>query len=139
MKRRASNLISRGGKRGGLSLIELMVTLVLLSIGLVGVSSMFVVGFRTQRHAHFASVGADVASRKIEAMKAAGYNSIDSALFPGTEAVSELPSGQASISFEPYPDSESSNQYLVNVIVVWGGGTGIGGRVALSTVISSHS
>jgi len=100
---------------------------------------MFVLGFRTQRHAHFASVGADVASRKIEEMKAAGYNNIDSVRFPGTIPVPELPSGQTSISFEPYPESDSSNQYLVNVIVVWGGGTGIGGRVALSTVISSHS
>ncbi len=124
--------------RAGLSLIELMVTVSLLAIGLVGVSSMFVVGYRTQVHAHFASVAADLAAKKIEEMKSAGFNGIDGTSFPPTFTATDLPSGQGTITYAPYPDSGSQNQYLVQVVVTWAGGQGIEGRVALSTVISNH-
>lgn len=138
MKRYTGRRPGRCAGKRGLTLIELMMTLVLLSIGLVGVSSMFVLGFRTQRHAHFASVAGDMASRKIEEMKAAGYNGIDVELFPAEFAVTELPGGQGAVSWEPYPANDSTNQYLVHVVIAWGGGTGIGGRAVLSTVISKH-
>ena len=125
--------------RRGVSLIELMVTIILLGIGLVGVSSMFVVGYRTQHHAHFASVATDIGARKVEQMKATGFNGIDSLSFPPEFTVSEIPSGSGSITYAPYPDPSSTNQYLVQVVVNWGGGPGVAGRVVLSSVISNHS
>jgi type II secretory pathway pseudopilin PulG len=118
-------------------LIELMVTVTLLAIGLVGVSSMFIVGYRTQVHAHFASVATDVAAKKIEEMKSAGFNGIDQTSFPPTFAVTDLPSGQGTTTFAPYPETDSHNQYLVQVVLTWGGGRGVEGRVRLSTVISN--
>jgi prepilin-type N-terminal cleavage/methylation domain-containing protein len=127
------------GGRKGISLIELMVTIVLLGIGLVGVSSMFVVGYRTQLHAHFASVATDLAARKLEQMKSAGYNGISETTFAPEFAVPELPSGSGTIAYAPYPESTSTNQYLVQVVVTWGGGPGAAGRVVLSSVISNHS
>lgn len=125
--------------RRGVSLIELMVTIILLGIGLVGVSSMFVVGYRTQLHAHFASVATDIGARKVEQMKASGFNGIHGLSFPPEFAVSEIPSGNGSITYAPYPDPSSENQYLVQVVVSWGGGPGVAGRVVLSSVISNHS
>ena len=125
--------------RAGVSLIELMVTISLLAIGLVGVSSMFIVGYKTQLHAHFASVATDIASKKMEEMKSAGFNAINGTLFAPAFAVAELPTGQGTTTFEPYPDATSANQYLVQVVVTWGGGNGVAGRVRLSTVISNHS
>lgn len=125
-----------GGR--GLTLIELMVTITLLAIGLVGVASMFIYGYRTQVHAHFASVAADLAAKKIERMKAAGFNGIDSTLFPSSFDVPELPSGQGTLSFVPHPNQDSENQYLVTVTINWGGGNGIEGRVVLQTIISNH-
>jgi prepilin-type N-terminal cleavage/methylation domain-containing protein len=125
--------------RRGVSLIEMMVTIILLGIGLVGVSSMFVVGYRTQLHAHFASVATDVGARKIEQMKSAGFNGIDGITFPPSFDVSEIPSGNGSVTYAPYPDPSSTNQYLVQVVVTWGGGPGIAGRVVLSSVVSNHS
>jgi prepilin-type N-terminal cleavage/methylation domain-containing protein len=126
-------------RRAGLSLIELMVTIALLAIGLVGVSSMFIVGYKTQLHAHFASVATDIASKKVEEMKSAGFNGINTMLFPPTFTAAELPSGSGTTTFAPYPDADSPNQYLVQVVVTWGGGNGVAGRVRLSTVISNHS
>jgi len=125
--------------RRGLSLIELMVTITLMAVGLVGVASMFIVGYRTQVHAHFASVATDTAAKKIEEMKSAGYNSINATNFPPTFTVSGLPTGQGTIAFQPYPDAGSTNQYLVQVVVTWAGGQGVAGRLRLSTVISNHS
>ena len=127
----------RSGRRG-LSLIELMVTVVLLGIGLTGVSSMFIVGYRTQLHAHFTSVASDMADKKMERMKSAGFNGISDTSFPPTFTVSELPSGQGAIAFGPYPETTSTNQCLVTVTVTWGGGNGVAGRTVLATVISSH-
>jgi Tfp pilus assembly protein PilV len=121
-----------------MGLIELMVTCVLLAIGLVGVSSMFIVGYRTQVHAHFASVATDTAGRKLEEMKSAGFNGINETAFASTFTVTGVPSGQGAITYAPYPDTGSENQYLVQVTVTWGGGPGIEGRTTLSTVISNH-
>jgi Tfp pilus assembly protein PilV len=121
-----------------LTLIELMVTVVLLAIGLVGVASMFLHGYRTQVNAHFASVAADEAAKKLERMKAAGFNGISSTLFAPTFTVAELPAGAGTIEFSPYPEVDSTNQYRVRVTITWGGGPGISGRVALNSVISNH-
>jgi len=115
-----------------------MVTVVLLAVGLVGVSSMFIVGYRTQLHAHFASVASDMAAKKLERMKSAGFNAINATNFPPTFAVAELPSGQGTVAFAPFPETTSTGQYLVTVTVSWGGGTGVAGRTVISTVISRH-
>jgi prepilin-type N-terminal cleavage/methylation domain-containing protein len=124
--------------RTGVTLIELMVTIVLLAVGLVGVSSMFIVGYRNQTHAHFASVASDIANRKVERLRSAGYNAINNTNFPSPFAVPELPSGQGTITWEPYPDPTSSNQLVATITVNWGGGNGIEGAVALCAVISNH-
>jgi len=115
-----------------------MVTITLLAIGLVGVASMFVCGYRTQLNAHFTSVASDLAAKKIERMMAAGFNQINTTNFPPTFAVPELPSGAGTIAFEPYPDPSSTNQYRVDVTVSWGGGTGVAGRAVISSIISNH-
>ncbi len=139
MKRPSSPVRPLSRSRAGLTLIELMVTITLMAIGLVGVASMFIVGYRTQVQAHFASVATDTAAKRIEEMKSAGFNGIDATSFPPTFALSELPSGQGTITYTPYPESDSTNQYLVQVTVTWAGGQAIAGRVRLSTVISNHS
>jgi len=131
-------LARRRPVRRGVTLIELMVTIVLLGVGLVGVSSMFIVGYKNQTHAHFTSVAADVANRKVERLRSAGLNSIDNVTFPSPFAVPELPSGQGTIIWEPYPDPTSSNQLLATVSITWGGGKGIEGRVDVCAVVSNH-
>jgi hypothetical protein len=115
-----------------------MVTISLLAIGLVGVSSMFIVGYRTQLHAHYASVGGDTAAKKIERMRAAGFNGVNATNFPPSFAVTELPNGQGAISIQPYPETSSTNQALVTVTVSWAGGRGVEGRVQLQSVMSNH-
>jgi len=127
------------GRRSGLSLVELMVTLCVLSIGLVGVASMFVVSYRTQVQAHFASVATDIASAKIEEMQALGYNGIDEETCPPTFLVAELPSASGTLTYAPYPEKTSTNQYMLVVTVEWGGGARIAGRVSIPTVVSNHS
>ncbi len=128
----------RRPRRRGVTLIELMVTITLLGVGLVGVSSMFIVGYRNQTHAHFTQVAADIANRKVERLRSAGFNSINDVNFPSPFAVPELPSAQGTISWEPYPDPTSANQLLATVSITWGGGNGIEGRVDVCAVVSNH-
>ncbi|MGQ9729806.1 MAG: type IV pilus modification PilV family protein [Candidatus Zipacnadales bacterium] len=123
----------------GLTLIELMVTISLLGIGLIGVASMFVYGYRTQLQAHFASVATDIAAKKLERVRAVGFNGISTENFPPTFAVAELPSGSGTLSFEPYPNASAANQYLVTVVIEWGGGPGVAGNVTLVSLVSNHS
>jgi len=120
-------------------LIELVVTMVILSVGLVGVASTFVVAYKTQVRAHFASVATDIACSKLEEMKAAGYNGIDAESFPPQFLVPELPSGGGTIAYTPYPNADSPNQYQITVTVSWGGGSPIAGSVSLPLVLSNHS
>jgi type II secretory pathway pseudopilin PulG len=111
----------------------------ILGVGLVGVASMFTTSYKTQVQAHFAQVATDTAVTRIEEMKAAGYNGINAETFPATFEVPELPQGAGTITYQPYPDATSSNQYLIQIAVSWGGGPGIAGRVSLPLVLSNHS
>jgi type II secretory pathway pseudopilin PulG len=124
--------------RRGLSLIELLVTITVLAIGLIGVAAMFAASYKTQVQAHFASVATDTAATRIEEYKAAGYNAIGDDAFPRAFAVNGLPQGTGVASYRPYPDANSTNQYLIEVTVSWGGGPGIAGSVSLPLVLSNH-
>jgi prepilin-type N-terminal cleavage/methylation domain-containing protein len=129
---------SRLSGRSGVTLVELLVTMTILAIGLVGVASMFIVAYQSQIQAHYASVATDAAAAKIEEMKAAGFGDINATTFPPTFTVAGLPSGQGTCSFQPYPNSTSTDQYAINVTVAWEGGPRIAGRVSLPLVLSKH-
>ncbi|MBM3475585.1 MAG: prepilin-type N-terminal cleavage/methylation domain-containing protein [Armatimonadetes bacterium] len=140
MRLRRLGVAGRGfPRRSGLSLVELLVTMTILGVGLVGVASMFTTSYKTQVQAHFAQVATDTVVTRIEEMKAAGYNGIGVEAFPATFEVPELPQGAGTISYQPYPNATSPNQYLIQITVSWGGGRGIAGRVSLPLVLSNHS
>ena len=122
----------------GFSLIELLVTIVILSIGLFGVASMFLYGMTSQQYAQYSVIATDAADQKLEQMRSAGYNSITADNFPSPFPVEGLPQGEGIVSWEPYPDAGSVNQYKISVEVSWGGGRRVGGRVLHETVVSNR-
>lgn len=125
-------------QRDGFSLIELLVTIVVLAIGLFGVTTMFLYGMSSRQYSQYSVIGTDAADQKLEQMRSAGYNAISSANFPSPFPVEGLPEGEGVVTWEPYPDAASNNQYKVTVEVSWRGGRRVSGRVVHETVISNR-
>jgi type II secretory pathway pseudopilin PulG len=138
MRSARRGLVGKGPKTGA-TLVELLVTIVIVAIGLVGLSSAFMVAYQTQRQAQHVTKATAVASGMLEEMTAVGFHGIDDEAFPPTFEVEGLPLATGTVAFEPYPDSDSVNQYLVTVTIAWGGGPGYAGQISMPTVICNHS
>jgi prepilin-type N-terminal cleavage/methylation domain-containing protein len=124
--------------RRGLSLIELMVTIVILAIGLVAVSTMFVFGYQSQLNAHYQILATAEANRILEQMRSAGYNHIDSTTFPSPFTVTSVPQGTGDITIAPFPAPTSPNMYKITVRVNWAGGRNVQGATRVTTLISNR-
>jgi prepilin-type N-terminal cleavage/methylation domain-containing protein len=63
--------------QGGFSLIELMVSLVLLGLGILTVANMFPLGSRMQLHDRLRTSAADLAQQKMEQLRMKGWSDAD--------------------------------------------------------------
>lgn len=130
--------MARLRRRGGFSLIEMMVTIILVAIGLAGVISMFLHGYQSQLNAHYMIIATAVAAEKLDEMRSAGFNGLDPATFPSPFAVTELPQGMGTITIEPFPDPTTDNMVRIEVRVEWEGGRGIQGNTRVATLLALH-
>ena len=115
-----------------------MVTIVLIAIGIVGVLTMFLCGYQSQLNAHYSMLATAAATEKLEEMRSAGYNGINSVTFPSPFAVPDVPSGVGTISWAPYPDATSTSMYRITVQVQWEGGRNIQGNTYVSSLVALH-
>lgn len=130
--------LRRLNARRGLSLIELMVTLVILAIGLVGVSTMFLYGYQSQLNAHYQILATAEANRILEEMRSVGYNHINTTNFPTPFSVDTIPRGVGEIVIAPYPLATTQNMYKVDIRISWYGGRNIRGATRLTTLIANR-
>jgi prepilin-type N-terminal cleavage/methylation domain-containing protein len=144
----------------GLTLIELLVTAVLLGIGLVGVAGMFTAGVVSSTKASNITVAAHRANLEIERVRDAGYLGAvaDVAHFPSptytvvsshraTFTVPELRNGSGYIDI--YPDSAAQltnpatglpyeNLKRLRIVISWGGGHHVAGNYTVVTLIANR-
>ncbi len=121
-----------GGR--GMSLVELMVSLVLIGIGLVGVVSMYSYTATTREYARNASLASAEAQGIVERVQAMPYADIK--VDPAPYDVSfllpdELGEGSASLLIEQY----ALDLKRVTVTVEWRPGKVTGGRIRMTTLI----
>ncbi len=124
--------------QAGFSLIELIVTIVILAIGIVGVLTMFLCAYQSQLNAHYTMLATAAAVEKLEEMRSAGYNGINSVTFASPFALPDLPGGVGTIAYTPFPEATSDNLYRITVQVQWQGGRNIQGNTSVSSLVALH-
>jgi len=144
----------------GFTLIEVLVAAMLLSIGLVGVSSMVYYGVLSHQKSANYTIAAQKAMQEIERIRDGGYlgATVDPTRFPYPAyhtvdsstvrfGVSELTGGQGTITIAEDSEAMATNPgtgqpYLnmkqVNVMIAWGGSSSLGGSYSLATLISNR-
>ena len=147
------------GRRSGFSLIELLVTVVLLAIGLVALSSLFVVGIISDMKAERIQVATNRARQELERVRSAGYSGalIHTDVFkPGdgytiveqnpdlTGAVGftdpRLPASSGTVRIRYYDSGAGvyPNLKQVSVTLSWGGGRRTQGTVRSDTLLANR-
>jgi prepilin-type N-terminal cleavage/methylation domain-containing protein len=147
--------IHRKHKSRGFTLVELLVSVLLLGIGIVAVCQLYVVSMWTAQKAHYLSVATQRAQYELEQAEALPFAAMNlqsgtplSQYYPtglytdlatgrGVQfSVSTLPQGQGTIRIESYYGYD----YLVQVIVevTWAGARQAQSTVAVATLVAKH-
>jgi prepilin-type N-terminal cleavage/methylation domain-containing protein len=123
-------------KKLGLTLIEVLVVMVVLTIGLLAVSTVIATAHLATIKGDYYNVAAKAAGDQIAACESAGYSGLTNGTT--TASVSGLPNGSMTETVGQM--GGNSNIREVDITVTWDGGSGqarIGGQVAASTAISA--
>lgn len=139
--------------RRGLTLIELLVSCVILGIGLVGLSNMYLAGMRMYLSAQYTSVAAQRAQYELERAQSLRFtvlqNSahlINDAWYPTADGyqelstqngvefdIKELPRGYGRITVSRFQQNPSL--LLVEIFISWNGGLNTSSSTTVSTLL----
>jgi prepilin-type N-terminal cleavage/methylation domain-containing protein len=144
---------------GGFTLIELLVTVVLLAIGLVALSSLFVVGIISDMKAERTQVATNRVRQELERLRSAGYSGalIHSDVFRAADGYSiveqnadltgcvsfseaSLPASAGAVDVRYYDSGAGiyPNLKRVSVTLSWGGGRRTQGAVRATTLLANR-
>jgi prepilin-type N-terminal cleavage/methylation domain-containing protein len=164
-RRRAAGLLrptklGYEARKGGFTLIEVLVAAMVLGIGLVGVSSMVYYGVLSHQKSANYTIAGQKAMQEMERIRDAGYLGavVDYAHFPSPNyqivdastarfSVPELTGSQGTITINEDNEAQAVNPgtgapYLnmkqVSVTVSWGGSQRLSGAYNLVTLISNR-
>jgi len=132
------HLVRNPRSRQGMSLVELMVSLVLIGVGLVGVMCMYSQAATTNEYAKHASAATIAAQGILERVQALPYADVEVSADPydvTSLLPSSLPEGSATLLIEQY----SSSLKQITVTVEWRPGRITGGRVRMTTLIGQKA
>jgi hypothetical protein len=139
--------------------LELLVVVVLLGLGLVGLSGIFVSALVSDMKGERLAAATFRAQHELERVKGAQFSNamVDSAIFPSSEgytiveqhsdntgavsfSVPELPGGTGTITISYYqsPVGIYPNLKDIRVRLTWSGGRQTQGRVALAALLGNR-
>ena len=146
-------------RRSGFTLIELLVTIVILTIGLVALSTLFVAGIISDMKAERTSVATNRVRQELERTRSAGYSGalIHTDVFDpadgytiteshpdltGTVSFTEpaLPASSGEVEIRYYDSGAGiyPNLKRVSVSLSWGGGRRTQGAVYASALLANR-
>jgi len=136
--------------RRGMTLVELLVTVVILAIALVALSQMFVSGVLAAKKARNVQIATNRAMQEVEKAKDMGYLNlvVDYDHFPSPYTILDdnmigfdvagLRDAQGRLEIEPYPQPDSDNLKRVTASVSWGGGRYTSGSITVNTLVTNR-
>ena len=146
-------------KRGGFSLIELLATMVIISLAMVSVSTLFIGGTISVAKAKRITAATNRAQQEMERLRSAGFAGclIDPDVFPSASGYtivqqysdltgrvgftpSDLPGATGYIDISYYDSGAGiyPNLKTVAITITWTGGKPTRGQVQLQTFIANH-
>jgi len=122
----------------GFTLIECLVSIVILGIGLVGVVGCLTAALISNQKASRTQLATAIAQDTIEDMRSRGFGSITYDEFPATSEVPDLPQGTQTIQIT---DAYGGDPRLkrVAVEISWRSTNGSTSRTRLESVISNRT
>jgi len=124
-------------RRGGLTLAECLVTIVLLGLGVVGVASMFIYANLSEKKAAYTDQARNVAEQILENVRAQGYGVFSEPSGTTTIPTPGLPQATGVLAWQPYPDAGSEQGLkLVALNLTWNWAGPSSGQYRLVTLVS---
>ena len=143
-------------RRRGLSLVELMVAVLILSLALISLSQLYLAGMWTTQKARYMSIATKRAQSELERVQDLGLltlrNGPNEDSYPSAEytyhadgmgvdfAAPPLPGGTGTVTWDYWPANTAGNEYLlkVNVTVSWEGASRSRTHVSLNTLLTNR-
>ncbi len=123
----------------GVILIEVLVSLLLVMVSLLGMSTAMIYAFKATRYGSHAQRATELAQTYLEKAHRVPFAAlVNGPDFPATFTVIGLPSGQGTVTFVDNPSFSSATMETVVVTIAWNGGTSDIGSVTLSTTRTTN-
>ena len=123
-------------RRRGFTLIECLVTTVILGIGVVGVAGMFACATISERKAAHMAQARHIAEETMEAVRAGGYGVFDESSGTTSVATPGLPRATGVLAWQPYSGSDGLK--LVALNLTWDWAESSSGKYTVVTLVSEQ-
>ena len=118
---------------GGFTLLEVMITVVIFAIGLLGLAGLQIVAIKGNSFGQQMSVASTLAQNQLEQLRRTSYSSLSDGFDTYTDQANGVTYNRA---WDVIPDASHPDWMRVEVTVNWTGPTS-GRTVTLSTVVSN--
>ena len=132
MKRQERHRYSKKVKENGFTLLEVLIAILILSVGMMGMASLTVAIINGNRFSNDLTTATTLAQDKMEDVRGTSYSTVASE----TKAVLSSPYDEYKQEVTIADDSPATGMKTVSVKVYWGGASKEGHNVELKTILA---
>ena len=122
---------------GGFTLLEVMITVVILAIGLLGLAGLQIVAIKGNSFGQQMSVASTLAQNQLEQLRQIPYASLSDGSSDGNDTYTEAVNGVSYTRvWQAVTDVNHPDWLTLNVTISWTGPT-TGSTITLSTIVSN--